>query len=170
MIVAWVTPYYVTQSQNVLARSFYMILKITTFAVMIIWNVMRAGKSWQVSPGSGQVWSCILWHIHQRSLETWGRRKPVWWAGAITSWFLCKQVKGHSSQWNKLLIWWNLEDIESFTFLYFCFALLETVAVSDLPSGQNDTPNIMTFHIQMWAWKVANHDLGFSWVFLSHPQ
>lgn len=79
MLVAWVSSYYVIHSQNVLARkrnnvqgSFHMTFKNTTFVVMIMWIVLRAGMSWQVSPGSGQ-WCCILWHLHPRSLEArWG--------------------------------------------------------------------------------------------------
>lgn len=96
-------------------------LEVVTFAVMVC-SVLQAGKSWQVSPGIKDktlnmcMYSCIMQLLYLRSVEAQGKGKLVWQDVEDTAWWLCKQAKQHDTQWNKLLNWWNSEDVRKCTF------------------------------------------------------
>jgi hypothetical protein len=98
-----ISPICTKKKRNNVKTSFH-VFKVTTFSVMMVWNVLRAGKSWQVSPGikfslmrdktlNVHMHSCILQLLCLRTVEAQGRGKPVWQDGEDTEGCLCKQAK-----------------------------------------------------------------------------
>jgi hypothetical protein len=50
--------YAFTEKRNSVKAHFRMTFQVVTFAVMIVWNVLQAAKSWQCYQKSNFVWFC----------------------------------------------------------------------------------------------------------------